>query len=111
MTGVEAVSNGMSAFREPAVKYGHRTLTGIVVVLGALLAGIGYLAQAYDIGAMDQTQNTYRSVLSQLAAAVVGNGAVYYVAIGSLLCVLVLSANTSFVCFPRLCRSVAEDGF
>lgn len=111
MTGVEAVSNGMGAFREPAVKYAHRTLTGIVVVLGALLAGIAYLVKTYRIGAMDQTQDTYRSVLSQLASAVVGNGPMYYIAIGSLLCVLVLSANTSFVGFPRLCRSVAEDGF
>jgi hypothetical protein len=50
-------------------------------------------------------------VLSQLAHAVVGNGVFYYVAIGSLLAVLVLSANTSFVAFPRLCRAVAEDGF
>lgn len=111
MTGVEAVSNGMTAFREPTVKHGHRTLTGIVVVLGVLLIGIAYLSNAYEIGAMDQTQSTYRSVLSQLASAVVGDGALYYVAIGSLLCVLVLSANTSFVGFPRLCRSVAEDGF
>jgi amino acid transporter len=111
MTGVEAVSNGMNAFREPTVKYGHRTLTGIVVVLALLLAGIAYLAKAYGIGAMDQAENTYRSVLSQLASAVVGDGVLYYIAIASLLCVLVLSANTSFVGFPRLCRTIAEDGF
>jgi tetrahydromethanopterin S-methyltransferase subunit G len=111
MTGVEAVSNGMTAFREPTVKHGHRTLTGIVVVLAVLLAGIGYLTKAYGIGAMDQTENTYRSVLSQLASAVVGDGVLYFIAIGSLLCVLVLSANTSFVGFPRLCRTIAEDGF
>lgn len=111
MTGVEAVSNGMAAFRDPAVKYGHRTLTGIVVVLGILLVSVAYLSQAYGIGAMDQTENTYRSVLSQLASAVVGNGVLYYIAIGSLLSVLVLSANTSFVGFPRLCRSIAADGF
>jgi amino acid transporter len=111
MTGVEAVSNGMSAFREPRVRHGHRTLTGIVVILGLLLAGITYLAHAYGIGAMDQTQASYRSVLSQLASAVAGNGLLYYVAIGSLLCVLALSANTSFVDFPRLCRMVAGDGF
>jgi hypothetical protein len=86
-------------------------LTGIVIVLGALLAGISYLSNAYGIGAMDQSESTYRSVLSQLASAVVGNGILYYVAIGSLLCVLVLSANTSFVGFPRLCRSIAENGF
>jgi amino acid transporter len=111
MTGVEAVSNGMSAFKEPTVKHGHRTLTGIVVILAALLAGIAYLAHAYGIGAMDQSQPSYRSVLSQLASAVVGEGVFYYVAIGSLLAVLSLSANTSFVDFPRLCRMVAADGF
>jgi amino acid transporter len=111
MTGVEAVSNGMSAFREPRVRYGHRTLTGIVLILAALLAGIAWLAQAYGIGAMNQTEPGYRSVLSQLASAVVGNGWFYYVAIGSVLCVLALSANTSFVDFPRLCRMVAADGF
>ncbi|HEX5080264.1 MAG TPA: APC family permease [Geminicoccaceae bacterium] len=111
MTGVEAVSNGMSAFRDPPVKYGHRTLAAIVVILGMLLAGIAYLATAFGIGAMDQTKEGYRSVLSQLASAVVGDGIFYYVAIGSLLCVLALSANTSFVGFPRLCRMIAQDGF
>jgi amino acid transporter len=111
MTGVEAVSNGMTAFREPTVKYGHRTLTAIVVILGILLIGVGYLSRAYAIGAMDQEQEGYRSVLSQLAGAVVGDGIIYYLAIGSLLCVLALSANTSFVDFPRLCRVVAQNGF
>ncbi|MDB5397081.1 MAG: ydaO [Rhodospirillales bacterium] len=111
MTGVEAVSNGVSAFKEPAVKYGHRTLTAIVVILGVLLAGIAYLANAYGVLAMDQDKEGYQSVLSQLAAAVVGRGAFYYTAIGSVLCVLALSANTSFVDFPRLCRLVAEDEF
>jgi amino acid transporter len=111
MTGVEAVSNGMSAFREPPLTHGHRTLSAIVIILGILLAGIAYLASAYRIGAMDQTQDGYRSVLSQLVSAIAGNGAFYYVAIGSVLLVLCLSANTSFVDFPRLCRMVAEDGF
>ena len=111
MTGVEAVSNGMSAFREPAVRQGHRTLAAIVILLGLLLAGIAALASAYGIAAMDQSQPGYRSVLSQLASAVVGNGWLYYLAIGSLLAVLALSADTSFVGFPRLCRTVASDGY
>ena len=111
MTGVEAVSNGVGAFREPVVTYAHRTLTAIVVVLGLLLLGVGYLTQVYGIGAMDQTKDGYQSVLSQLAGAVVGRGWVYDVAIGSLLCVLALSADTSFTGFPRLCRLVAQDGF
>jgi amino acid transporter len=111
MTGVEAVSNGMNAFKEPAVRHGHRTLAGIVLILGFLLLFIGWLCNVYGVGAMDQTQDTYRSVLSQLASAVAGDGWLYNVAIGSLLCVLALSANTSFVGFPRLCRLVAQDGF
>jgi amino acid transporter len=111
MTGVEAVSNGMSAFREPPVRYGHRTLMAICGILGALLVGIAYLATVYGIGAMDQTKDGYQSVLSQLAQAIVGRGVLYKVAIGSLLCILALSANTSFVGFPRQCRIVAEDGF
>jgi len=111
MTGVEAVSNGVSAFKEPVVKRAHHTLGAICAVLGILLAGIAYLTHAYGIGAMDQTQGGYQSVLSQLAGAVVGRGARYYVAIGSVLCVLCLSANTSFVDFPRVCRLVAQDDF
>lgn len=111
MTGIEAVSNGISAFREPAVKYGHRTLGAICLILGVLLAGIAFLAHAYGIGAMDQAKAGYQSVLSQLSAAVVGRSVFYYVAIGSLLCVLCFSANTSFVDFPRLCRLVAQDEY
>jgi amino acid transporter len=111
MTGVEAVSNGMSAFKEPATRYGRRTLTVIVACLGLFLVGIAYLTKAYGILAMDQARAGYQSVLSQLARAVVGNGLFYNITIGSLLCVLTLSANTSFVDFPRLCRMVAQDGF
>jgi amino acid transporter len=111
MTGVEAVSNGISAFREPAVPNARRTLTVIVGTLGLLLGGIAYLCHAYGIGAMDQSRPGYQSVLSQLVAAVFGRGLFYYVSIGSLLAVLCLSANTSFVDFPRLSRLIALDGF
>jgi amino acid transporter len=111
MTGVEAVSNGVSAFREPTVANARRTLTIIVVVLAILLGGIAYLAHAYQIGAMRQDQTGYQSVLSQLTGAVLGRGWLYYIAIGSVLATLCLSANTSFVGFPRLSRLIAEDGF
>ncbi len=111
MTGVEAVSNGVSAFREPTVRNAHGTLTVIVVVLGALLLGIAQITHAYAIMAMDQTQPGYQSVLSQVIGAVYGRGWLYYVTIGSILAVLCLSANTSFVGFPRLCHLVAADGF
>lgn len=111
MTGVEAVSNGVSAFRAPATRYAHATLAAMVAVLALLLLGIAMLARGYGIAAMDQTQPGYQSVLSQLVAAVSGRGWLYYVTIASVLAVLCLSANTSFVGFPRLCFLVARDGF
>lgn len=111
MTGVEAVSNAVGAFREPAVKNAQRTLTAIVVLLALLLAGIAFLSRAYGIGAMNQADPAYQSVLSQMVAAVMGRGAFYYVTIAAVLAVLALSANTSFAGFPRLCRLVAEDNF
>jgi len=111
MTGVEAVSNGVSAFAPPAVTNARRTLTVIVALLAVLLAGIAYLSSAYGIGAMDQERDGYQSVISQLVGAVVGRGAFYYVTIASVLAVLALSANTSFAGFPRLCRLIADDGF
>jgi amino acid transporter len=111
MTGVEAVSNGVNAFAEPAVTRAKRTLTAIVAVLAVLLGGIAWLCGAYGIGAMDQESPNYQSVLSQLTAAVFGNGPLYYVTIAAVLAVLVLSANTSYVDFPRLCRLIARDDF
>ena len=71
MTGVEAVSNGVSVFREPRVSVARQTLAIIVVTLAFLLGGIAYVASAYGIAAMDQQQPGYQSVLSQLAAAIV----------------------------------------
>ena len=111
MTGVEAVSNGVTAFREPAVRHARQTLTAIIVILAVMLAGIAYLCRAYGIGATEPGQPGYQSILSQLVAAVVGRGVFYYVTIGSVLSVLALSANTGFADFPRLCRVIAQDGF
>jgi amino acid transporter len=111
MTGVEAVSNGMSAFREPAVPHARRTLTAIILLLAVLLAGIAYLCWAYGIEARDENKPSYDSILSQLTAAVAGRGPFYYVTIAAVLSVLALSANTGFADFPRLCRVIAMDGF
>ncbi len=111
MTGVEAVSNGVKAFREPTVPNAQRTLTVIIGLLAVLLAGIAYLVRAYGILATDPGQPGYQSVISMLVAAVVGRGWFYYFTIGSVLIILSLSANTAFADFPRLCKAVAQDGF
>jgi len=111
MTGVEAVSNGVRAFREPSVDSARRTLTAIIGILVLMLGGIAWLARAYHIGATEPGDRGYESVLSQLLGAVTGHGAFYFVAMTSVVLVLALSANTAFSGFPRLCQIVAEDGY
>src|SRR5580692_1536903 len=111
LTGVEAVSNGVRAFREPRVKNAQQTLTIIIGILAMLLAGISYLVKVYGIAATDPGQPGYQSILSMLIAAVFGKGAFYYVSIGSILLVLSLSANTAFADFPRLCRAISQNNY
>jgi amino acid transporter len=111
LTGVEAVSNGVKAFREPGVKNAQRTLTIIILILAVLLAGISYLVNAYGIVATDPGAPGYQSLLSMLIAAVFGRGIFYYVTIGSILVVLSFSANTAFADFPRLCRAIASNNY
>jgi amino acid transporter len=109
MTGVEAVSNGVPAFRDPKVKNAQATLTIVIATLILLFAGIAYLCRAYDIAATPPGLPGYQSVLSQLTLAVTGRGIFYFITMAAVLIVLALSANTSFADFPRLCRSIAED--
>jgi amino acid transporter len=111
LTGVEAVSNGVKAFREPAVDNARRTLTVIIAVLAILLAGISLLVRSYGIAATDPGQPGYQSILSMLIAAVFGKGIFYYLTIASILFVLSLSANTAFADFPRLCRAIAQNNY
>jgi hypothetical protein len=111
LTGVEAVSNGVRAFREPTSANAKKTLTVIIGLLIILLAGIAWLVKAYNIAATDPGAKGYQSVLSMLVAAVAGRGAFYYVTIASILFVLALSANTAFADLPRLCRIIAIDGY
>jgi len=111
MTGVEAVSNGVMAFRDDTRKNAKITLTIIIVLLAVLLAGIALLCRAYGIAATDPGGSGYESVLSMLTRAVMGHGWFYYVTIASVLLVLALSANTAFADFPRLTRAIAIDDY
>jgi len=111
LTGVEAVSNGVKAFREPAAKNAQRALTVIVFLLAVLLAGISYLVKIYGISATGPGQPCYQSLLSMLIAAVFGKGFFYYLTIASILFALSFSANTAFADFPRLCRAIAQNNY
>lgn len=111
MTGVEAVSNGVRAFKEPVTKNAKMTLTLIITILIVLLAGIAYLAKAYGIMAIEPSSKNYESLLSQLVAAVVGRGVFYFITMGSVIAVLMLSANTGFADFPRMCQIISRDQY
>jgi amino acid transporter len=111
MTGVEAVSNGVMAFREPTYKYAQRTLTIIIGILMIMLLGIAFLAPAYGVAATNPEGPGYESMLSQLLGAITGKGVFYWISIGSILLVLSLSANTAFADFPRLAHAIGQNGF
>src|SRR5271163_977188 len=111
LTGVEAVSNGVQAFRQPVIPAARATLTAIIAILVVLLGGIAVLLKYYGIMATDPGAAGYQSVLSMLTAAVAGKGIFYDITMFSVLLVLCLSANTSFADFPRLCRMIARDDY
>ncbi len=111
LTGVEAVSNGVRAFREPTAPTAQRTLGVIILALLVMLGGIAYSAHIYNIAATDPNSSNYQSVLSIMLLAVSGRGWFYFVSIGSILLVLIFSANTAFADFPRVCHVLSEDNF
>ena len=111
MTGVEAVSNGVTAFKEPKSRNANRALTVIIALLIVMLAGLSYIAKAYGIAAMEPDNPAYQSVLSIQVAAVFGRGWFYFLTMGSVLAALSLSANTAFADFPRMARAIALKGY
>jgi amino acid transporter len=111
MTGVEAVSNGVMAFRDPRAKNAQRTLSVIIGILIILLFGISWLAKKYGIMAMQQDLPGYQSLLSLIVMAVFGRGWFFHFTMWSVFLALCLSANTAFADFPRLTRAIALNDF
>ena len=106
MTGTEAISNGVMAFKQPAQKNAAATLGTMVAILAVFFLGTSLLARHY--GVMPTTTDT---VLSQLADHIFGHGTLYYVFQYSTFAILVLAANTAFADFPRLSGILANDGY
>jgi amino acid transporter len=107
LTGVEAISNGITAFREPRSRNAAITLVWMALILGTLLLFITFLS--VHIGAIPSEEET---VISQLArTAFDGRGALYLGTIAATMVILVMAANTSFAGFPRLSALIAADGF
>ncbi|MFC6645082.1 amino acid permease [Granulicella cerasi] len=100
MTGVEAVSNGVTAFREPRAKKANQTLTIIIGMLIVMLYGLSWVAKIYHVTAMNPDAHNYQNVLSIEVAAVFGRGWFYFLTMGGVLAALSFSANTAFADFP-----------
>ena len=107
LTGVEAISNGITAFKEPRSRNAAITLTWLALILSLLFLGISFLAR--EIQAVPSEKET---VISQMARTVFdGQGLFYLLAIAGTTFILILAANTSFAGFPRLSAKLASDGF
>ncbi len=106
LTGVEAVSDGVPAFKRPEAHNARIVLTWLGVILIVLFLGITFLA--YDFGIAPRREET---VVSQLARHVFGGGALYFEIQAVTMFILLLAANTSFADFPRLSFFLARDRF
>lgn len=107
LTGVEAISNGITAFKEPRSKNAGITLVWMSLILGSLFLGLSFLT-----GKVQAVFSEEETVISQLARTIFdGRGILYLALIGGTTVILIMAANTAFADFPRLGALHAGDGF
>ena len=106
LTGIEAVSDGVTGFKPPEVRNAQTVLVALGVIMITLFVGITVLAASFGIAPRDE-----ETVVSQLARQVFGGGLIYYFIQAVSMVILVLAANTAFADFPRLAFFMARDGY
>ena len=106
LTGIEAISNGVQAFKPPESKNAAKTMVAMGLIAMALFVGITFLATHLNILPSEE-----ESVLSQMTRGVAGGGAIYYWVQFFTMMILFLAANTGYQDFPRLSSFLAKDGF
>ena len=115
MTGVEAIANGVQAFKEPAANNARRTLTWMAGILLFLFLGTSALAVLTrvtpDVVLVAGQPETVETIVSQLARGIFGTGFLYYMLQAGTALILVLAANTSYADFPRLGSFMAGNGY
>ena len=115
LTGVEAVSNGIPAFREPKPRNGALTLLIMAAILGTIFIGISWLTVNFHLVYWEGEHGTAPAVIDQLSGAIFGKtgtmSLLYLITQGVTAGILVLAANTSYADFPRLASIMARDGF
>ncbi|WP_243321629.1 APC family permease [Geothrix sp. SG200] len=114
LTGVEAISNGVTAFKDPVSRNASKTMTGMVALLGTMFLGITYLTNHYGLTYHPDAPETLLSQLTRLILGGAEHGLpklVYLVTTGFTMAILALAANTAYADFPRLAALHARDGF
>ncbi len=115
LTGVEAISNGVQAFKEPASKNAAATMTILAGLLGTIFIGLSFLAIHCNalpaVASLGGGETLGETLVSQIARSVFGKSALYIVVQVLTCIILILAANTSFAGFPRLCALQAQDGY
>lgn len=106
MTGVEAISNGIPAFRKPEAVNAGKTLIVMALLLGTMFLGISFLARTLAVVPVE-----HETVVSQIGRQVFGNGPLYLALQVATTFILILAANTSFAGFPRLAAIMARDRY
>jgi amino acid transporter len=106
LTGVEAISNGITAFQEPRSRNAANTMLAMSGILMVLFIGITLLARG-----VHAQPSEAETVISQIARTVYGGGFFYLLTLASTTVILIMAANTSFADFPRLAALHAGDGF
>ncbi len=108
LTGIEAISDGVPAFKSPESKNASTTLTWMVGLLVSMFIGITYLANVH--GAVPN-ELSHETVVSQIARTIFGTGPIYFIIQITTALILVLAANTAFADFPRLASFLSRDRF
>jgi len=106
LTGIEAISNGVQAFKPPESKNAAKTMVAMGIIAMSLFVGITFLATHLNILPSEE-----ESVLSQMTRSVAGGGVIYYWVQFFTMMILILAANTGYQDFPRLSSFLAKDGF
>lgn len=108
LTGIEAISDGVQAFRAPAPRNAIITMRAMAILAMTLFIGISFIATHIPI---NLSESTTESVLSQMTRTVVGSGPLYYWVQFTTTLILILAANTAYADFPRIAAFLAQDGF
>jgi amino acid transporter len=107
LTGIEAISNGITAFKEPKSRNAAKTLTAMSTILVTLFLGITFLSRH-----IQAVPSHHETVISQMARTIFGEGSLLYLlVIAGTALILLMAANTSYADFPRLAALQAADGF